>query len=151
SETYDVKADIALAVVKALEVTLRTPEQSEVVKRHTENPAAHQLYLRGRFHVTKFTAEGFKVGIEYLHQAIAADPNYALAYAGLAEAYHHISSFHVRPSETLPKVKAAAEKALALDENLAEAHALLAVVAANYARLPQDAEKEFKRALELAP
>jgi serine/threonine-protein kinase len=151
SETFDVKGDIALAVVKALEVTLRGPERTAVSKRHTENPKAHELYLRGRFYISKFTGEGFRIGVEYLNQAIAADPNYALAYAGLADAYHHVSSFHLRPAESLLQVKAAAEKALALDENLAEAHALLALVRANYDRLPQEAEAGFQRALELAP
>ena len=151
SETHDVKADIALAVVQALEVTLRGAERSEVARRHTENAEAHQLYLRGRFHVSKYTAEGITAGVEYLNQAIAADPNYALAYAGLAEAYHRNCSFHLRPAESLLRVKAAAQKALALDENLAEAHALLAVVAANYDRTPREAETGFKRALELAP
>ena len=151
SETCDVKGDIALAVVEALAVTLRGPERSAVSKRHTENSQAHELYLRGRFHISKFTVEGFRAGVEYLNQAIAADPNYALAYAGLADAYHHVSSFHLRPAESLLQVKAAAEKALALDENLAEAHALLALVRANYDRLPQKAETGFRRALELAP
>jgi len=151
SETFDVKGDIALAVVEALEVTLRAPERSAVSKRHTESPKAHELYLRARFHISKFTFEGFTTGVGYLNQAIAADPNYALAYAGLADAYHHVSSFHLRPAESLLHVKAAAEKALALDENLAEAHALLAVVRANYERKPEEAETGFQRALKLAP
>jgi TolB-like protein len=151
AEIFDVKGEIALALVQALEVTLRGPEQSAVRKRHTENPKAYQLYLQGRFHASKFTVEGFTTGIEYLNQAIAEDPEYALAYAGVAEAYHRASTFHLRPAESLVQVKATAEKALELDEDLAEAHALLAVVAANYNRLPQEAEKRFKRALELAP
>ena len=151
SETTDVPADVALAVVQALEVTLRCPERAAVSKRQTENSKAHELYLRGRLHVSEFTVEGFKTGVDYLNQAIAIDPNHALAYAGLADAYHHVSSFHLRPAESLPQVKAAAEKALALDQNLAEAHALLALVKANYDRRPQEAETGFKRALELAP
>ena len=151
SETLDVKADIALAVVKALEVTLRGAEQSAICKRHTENSQAHRLYLRGRFHAIRFTAEGFKTGVEYLNKAIAKDPSYALAYAGLAEAYYHASSVYLRPAESLIKVKAAAEKALELDQNLAEAHTLLALVAATYDRMPLAAEKGFRRALELAP
>jgi len=149
--TFDVQSEIALAVVTALEVTLRGPERSAICKRHTENPKAHQLYLRGRFHASRFTVEGFKTGVEYLKQAIAEDPNYALAYAGLADAYYHVSSIHLRPAQTLMQVKAAAEKALELDEYLAEAHTLLAVVLANYDRMPEEAEKGFKRALELAP
>jgi serine/threonine-protein kinase len=151
SEISGVKGEIALAVVKALEVTLRAPEQSAIAKRHTENTNAHELYLKGRFHACHFTAEEFRTGIEYLNQAIAEDPEYALAYAGLADAYHHASCVLLTPAESLVQVKAAAEKALALDENLAEAHALLAIVAANYDRMPEAAEKGFKRALELAP
>ena len=151
SETFDVKGDIALAVVKALEVTLRGAERSALCKRHTENSNAHQLYLNGRFHAIRFTADGFETGVQYLNEAIAADPQYALAYAGLADAYHHASYVHLRPAESLMQVKTAAEKALELDENLAEAHTLLAIVAANYDRLPQEAERGFRRALELAP
>ena len=151
SESSDVKGEIALAVVKALEVTLGGPEQSAVAKQHTENSSAHQLYLRGRFHANRFTAEGFRTAVEYLHKAIAEDPKYALAYAGLADAYYHVPNVHLTPSESLMQVKAAAEKALDLDENLVEAHTLLAVVAANYDRTPDEAEKRFKRALELAP
>ena len=149
--TFDLQGGIALAVVGALEVSLRGVERSAVGKRHTENAKAHQLYLRGRFHASKYTVEGFKTGVEFLNQAIAEDPNYALAYAGLADAYHQVSSYHLRPAESLRQVKAAAETALRLDENLAEAHALLAVVAAHYNRTPHEAEKRFKRALELAP
>jgi len=151
SEIFDMKAEIALALVEALSVTLRGPEQSAVSKRHTENPTAHQLYLKGRLHASKFTVDGFKTGIEYLNQAIAEDPEYALAYTAVAETYQRASTKYLRPAEALIQVKAAAEKALELDEELAEAHALLAVVAANYDRLPQEAEKGFKRALELAP
>lgn len=151
SEILDMKVEIALSLVEALEVTLRVPEQSAVSKRHTENANAHQLYLRGRFHASKFSVEGFETGIDYLNQAIAEDPEYALAYAGVAEAYHRASTKHLRPAEALVQVKAAAEKALALDEDLADAHALLAVVAASYDRLPREAERGFRRALELAP
>ena len=151
SETFDVNGDIALAVVTALEVNLPGPERSAVCKRYTENSKAHQLYLRGRFHVSTFTAEGFRIGVDYLNQAIAEDPNYALAYAGLANAHRHASTVHVKPAQSLMQVKAAAEKALALDEDLAEAHALLAVVTANYDRKPEEADRRFKRALELAP
>lgn len=151
SEVLDMKAEIALALVEALEVTLRAPEQSAVSKRHTENAKAHQLYLQGRFHASKFSLEGFQTAVAYFNQAIAEDPNYALAYAGVAEAYHRASTKHLRPAEALVQVKAAAEKALALDQDLAEGHALLAVVAANYDRQPQEAEKGFRRALELAP
>jgi TolB-like protein len=150
SETVDVKAEIALAVVQALEVPLRGAERAAVCKRHTENADAHQLYLQGLFHARRFTAEGFNAGVEYLNRAIAADPNYALAYAELANAYYH-ASFVLKPAESLVQTKAAAKKALELDGNLAEAHTLLAVVAANYDRMPHEAERGFRKALELAP
>ena len=148
---FDLQGGIALAVVAALEVTLRGVERSAISKRYTENAKAHQLYLRGRFHASRFTAEGFNAAVEYFNQAIAEDPKYALAYAGLADAHHQVSSVHLKPAQSLMQVKAAAETALKLDENLAEAHALLAVVAAHYDRMPDEAEKRFKRALELAP
>lgn len=149
-ETADVKGEIALAVVEALEVPLRAAERDAVCKRDTESAAAHQLYLQGLFHARRFTAEGLKAAVDYLSQAIAADPNFALAYAELGNAYYH-ASFVLSPAESLVQAKAAAEKALALDENLAEAHTLLAVVAAYYDRKPDEAEKAFHRALELAP
>jgi len=151
SKTFEVKSDIALAVIKALKVTLDDRERSALAAPYTKNSKAHQLYLRGRFHLGTLTGEGFSIGVDYLNQAIAADPNYALAYAGLAEAQRHVSTIHVRPAQSLMQVRAAAEKALALDDNLAEAQALLAVVTANYDRLPDEAERRFKRALQLAP
>ena len=151
SEILDVKGEIALALIDALELSLSQPEQWAVRKRHTDNPAAHRLYLQGRFHASKFTVEGFQTGIEYLKQAIVEDADYALAYAALADAYHFASRFQLRPADSMIQVKAAAEKALSLDDDLAEAHSLLAVVAANFDRLPLEAERGFTRALELAP
>lgn len=150
-DTLQVHSEIKRAVVTALEVKLGAHEPATLFRQHTENAKARELYLMGRFHASRFTAEGFRAGVEYLNQAVAEDPNYALAYAGLAEAYYHASSVHLRPAEAMVQVKAAAEKALELDKNLAEAHTLLAVVAANFDRMPQQAETGFKRALEIAP
>ena len=149
--TFDLQANIALAVVAALEVTLRGPERPAIAKRHTENAKAQQLYLRGRFHTGRLTPEAFRASVDYLHEAIAEDPNYALAYAALADVYYHACGVHLRPAESLAHVKAAAGKALQLDASLAEAHTLLGVVAANYDRMPEVAESRFKRGLELAP
>ena len=149
-ETVDVTSELALAVVEALKIPLRGEERAAVYKRHTENAEAHQLYLQGLFHARRFTAEGFETAVEYLQSAVAVDPNFALAYAELANAYYH-ASFVLRPAESLVQTKAAAEKALELDGNLAEAHTLLAVVAANYDHNAQEAELRFRRALELAP
>ena len=150
ARTFDVPGEIALSVAKSLEIPLSSQDQS-ISKIHTENPAAHQLYLKGRFYANRFTPDGLTAGVDFLCRAIAEDSNYALAYAGLAEAYYHLSFVHDRPAEVFEKLKAAAEKALELDENLAEAHALLAVVATNYERMPESATGRFNRALELSP
>ena len=151
SDTFSLISEIALAVVNALDLPLSEAEQFAISKRQTENSTAHQLYLRGRFHLSRITAERLRAGVEDLKNAIAEDPNYAFAYAGLAEAYYLGTGVHQPPSESLTLVKEAAEKALELDENLAEAEALLAIVAANYERKPQEAERRIQRALKLAP
>ena len=150
-DLLNVQNEITHALADALHVKLRDHEQATVLKQHTQNPKAHELYLQGRFHANRLTAEGFKRGVELLKQAIAEDPNYALAYAGLAETYYFASGVHVWPEEALLQVKAAGEKALSLDEDLAEAHMLVGMVAAYYDRKSEEAEVRFKRALELAP
>lgn len=149
--TFDVAGDIARSVVKTMEIPLSSQEQSYIWKRHTENAKAHQLYLKGRYYANRLTPDGLKAGVNYLNGAITEDPDYAIAYAGLAEAYYQWSFVHDRPAEAFEQVKAAAERALDSDENLAVAHALLAVVAANYERRSEVAESRFNRALELSP
>ena len=146
-----VQNEITPALIDALHVKLRDQEQAIVFKQHTQNAKAHELYLQGRFHATRLTGDGFSTGVELLKSAIAEDPGYALAYAGLAEAHYFASSVHLRPAEALIQVKTAGEKALALDEDLAEAHMLVGMVAAYYDRKSEEAEVRFKRALELAP
>lgn len=111
---------------------------------------AYQLYLRGRYSWNKTTREGMRRGIEYFQQAVDVDPGYALAYAGLADCYSVLSlvgTFSLR--DVLPKAKAAALKALEIDEMLAEGHTALAYVKLIYDWDWLGAEKEFKRALEL--
>lgn len=146
-----VQHEITAGLVGVLQVKLRGQEQATVFKKHTQNAKAHDLYLKGRFHASTLTSEGFRTGVELLNNAVAEDPGYALAYAGLAEAYYLASGVHLRPAEALIKLKDAAVKALALDEHLAEAHTLVAVVAAYYDRKHEEAELRFKSALELAP
>ena len=113
----------------------------------------YQLYLKGRYHASQSTAAGLKKSIEYFEQAIDKDPAYALAYAGLADSYSALGGgwMYLPPTDTLPKAKAAAEKALELDDTLAEAHAALgtAVFFADWDW--PSAEREFKRAIELNP
>ena len=150
-DLLNLQNEITRGLVDALQVKLHDQEQGAVFKQYTQNAKAHELYLQGRFHASSLTSEGFRAGVELLNNAIAEDPAYALAYAGLAEAYYFASSVHVRPAEALKQIKAASEKALALDEELAEAHALAAVVAAYYDRKLDEAELRFKRSVELAP
>jgi tetratricopeptide (TPR) repeat protein len=124
-----------------------------LAKLSATNPEAYQLYLKGRYHANQTTAAGLKKSIEYFQQAIDKDPSYALAYAGLADSYSGLGGdwLCLSPSDSFPKAKAAAMKALELDDTLAEAHAALA-----YAVFFADwdwpsAEREFKRAIELNP
>lgn len=113
---------------------------------------AYDLYLKGRYFLNKRNAPGFQQAIGYFQQAIAKDPRYALAYAGLADSYALTSSYNLDPRGNLPpKAHAAALRALQIDENLAEAHTALALIAENYDWDWQTAGKEFRRAIELNP
>jgi DNA-binding winged helix-turn-helix (wHTH) protein/tetratricopeptide (TPR) repeat protein len=126
-------------------------ERKRLTKHYTNNIAAHQLYITGRYFRDKWTRDATWKAVESFQQAIALDPNYALAYAGLADCYMIIGNFWGPEREMFPKAKAAAAKALALDESLSEAHTSLAVVAHLYDWDWAGSEKEFKRALELDP
>ncbi len=125
--------------------------KKRLIKRHTDNTEAYQLYLRGRYHTSKATREGLQKGIDYFHQAIQVDPAYALAYSGLAEAFYGLSGAHEPPKEAMPKARAAALKALEIDDTLAEAHASLALVKVFYDWDWTGAETEYRRAIELNP
>ena len=128
ADIHSVQQEIATAVSGNLRVQLTSEEQTRLNKPSTTNPEAYQLYLKGRYHANQATAAGLKKGIEYFQQAIEKDPGYGLAYAGLADSYSALGGGwqYLPPSDTLPKAKAAAMKALELDDTLAEAHAALA-------------------------
>ncbi|HEX3155349.1 MAG TPA: tetratricopeptide repeat protein [Candidatus Angelobacter sp.] len=120
--------------------------------RSTASYEAYDLYLKGRYFWNKRTRAGFLQAASYFQQAIAKDPKYASAYAGLADTFGLMSTWYAVPQqEFMPKAKAAALNALALDDSLAEAHASLALVAENYDYDWQTAEKEFRRAIQLNP
>ena len=136
----------------SLGISLGNVRQHAIAARPTENAEAHQLYLKGRFFWNKRTANDLKKSIEYFEQAIAADPNYALAYAGIADAYVWLPGYTAgTPQDCYPKAKAAATKALQLDDTLAEAHTTLALAIWYYDFDFSKADREFKRAIELNP
>ncbi len=144
--------EIAQAVANNLRVKLTNSEQKQLGKNYTANVEAYQLYLRGRFQVLKSTLPEINKGIAYYQQAIDLDPNYALAYAGLAEAYRvAVLSADRPPNEFFPKAKAAAQKAVELDDTLPEAHRNLGAVLFFYNWDWKEAENQYQRALELDP
>ena len=149
---FTVEDSISERVARALTLKLTERERRQLRKRYTENTEAYQAYLKGCYFLSKRTEEGFSKSIEYFEQAIGIDPGYALAYAGLADYYQLLTSFNLlAPKEAVSKVKGAALKALELDDTLAEAHTSLAHLKAFHEWDWSDAEREFKRAIELSP
>ncbi|MGA9770213.1 MAG: protein kinase [Blastocatellia bacterium] len=151
SDLLAVQEEIARQVSERLQLRLTGEDKKRVGKRFTEDPEAYQLYLRGRFYWSKRTEEGLNRGVEYFKQAIEKDPGYALAYAGMADCYAIMVELEgSSPTEIRPKVKAAAQKALELDDSLAEAHTSLAA-AYEYEWDWPKAEEQYRRAIEMNP
>src|SRR5262249_39011151 len=145
-------SEIAKTIADTLQAKLSGSEQHAIAARPTENAEAHQLYLKGRFFWNKRTGDDLKKAIDYFNQAIAADPKYALAYAGLADAYVLQPGFGAgSPRECYPKATAAAKTALELDDTLAEAHTSRAAVFLNYEFDFPHSLAEFQRAIQLNP
>ncbi|MEJ2720138.1 MAG: protein kinase [bacterium] len=160
SEKYDrelddifaVQDEISLAIVDKLKVRLLGEERSALVKRHTVDQEAHNLYLKGRYFWNRRLEGGMKKAMEHFQQAIEKDPDYALAHVGIADVYNVAGFFgFLSPAEAFPRAKAAAEKALAVDTTMGEAHASLAWVATCYDWDWPSAEKLYARAIELNP
>ena len=151
SDVLSIKQAVAREVTEKLRLRLSGEEQQKLAKRDTTNAESFQFYLRGRYYWNKRTAEGLKEAINQFQQAIERDPNYALGYVGLADSYLTLEQYAGLPSsETLPKARAAADRALQLDDSLSEAHTSSASI---YQRLWRwaEAEEEFKRAISLNP
>ncbi len=155
SDLLTVQREIAKEISSSLRLKLSAPEESRITKRYTDNPEAYQLYLKGRFYWNKRTEEGVRKALDYFQQAIDKDPTYALAYTGIADCYSletlHIDVGSLSPNDAGPKAKAAAMKALQLDDSLAEGHTSLAFVKLIFDWDWTGAEAEFKRAIELNP
>jgi TolB-like protein/DNA-binding winged helix-turn-helix (wHTH) protein/Tfp pilus assembly protein PilF len=158
SEQYDrkisdlpaVQQEVVRDVSDKLKLRFSGESTSKLRKRATESWEAYDLYLRGRYQWNKFSDASLQQAIVYFQQAIDKDPNFALAYAGLADAYHELS-YSRPPREVMPKARAAAMKALELDDSVAEAHAALGWVKWQYDWDWTGAEKEFQRSIELSP
>ncbi|HVS81998.1 MAG TPA: protein kinase, partial [Pyrinomonadaceae bacterium] len=145
-------SEIARDVSSKLRLTLSGPDEQKLAKNYTANTEAYQLYLKGRYHVFKITPPEVQKGISYFQQAIEIDPSYALAYVGLSGAYRSFSlSFDMPSTEGTSKAKDAAQKAVEIDDTLAEAHAALGFAIFWYDWDFNAAEAQLKRALELNP
>ncbi len=154
SDVFEVQEEIAREISEKLLLKLSGKEKQRLSKRHTNNPEAYQLYLKGRYFWNRRSEDGIKRSIEYFNQAIALDPSYALAYAGLADSYALLGCGHegrVPPKDVYPRARAAAMRALEIDDTLAEAHTSLGFVKKDYEWEFAGAEREFKRAIELNP
>src|SRR5690349_15133494 len=151
SGLVSLQSEVARDISNRLKSRLSSAEEAKVAKSYTTDPKAFELYLKGRYLSRQFTLEGFTKGVAAFNQAIAIDPNYALAYAGLSDAYFYASTIHLPPTEALPKVGEYAQKALAIDDSLAAAHHSVANYKANYERDNPGAKREFERAVELDP
>ena len=150
-DIFAVQDAISEQISTSLRLKLSSDDKSRLVKRHTEDREAYQLYLKGRFYWNQRTGEALKTALGYFQQAIDRDPNYAAAYAGLADCYGLFPYYTVLPAiEAIPKAKSAALKALQIDEQLAEAHTSLAS-AYQIEWEWELSDKSFRRAIELNP
>jgi len=154
SEVLQTQRDIAREIVEKLKLRVSGDEKA-LAKNYTESNEAYQLYMKGRFYWNMRTPQGLHKSVEFFEQAIQRDSTFALAYAGLADAYALLggpeAGGDMPPAITLPKAKAAALKAIQIDESLAEPHVSFAHVSYFYDRDWATAEREFKRAIELNP
>jgi TolB-like protein/DNA-binding winged helix-turn-helix (wHTH) protein/Flp pilus assembly protein TadD len=150
-DVLTLQANLAQDIASEIQLKL-TSEQRANLSARSVDPEAHELYLKGRYFWNKRDAAGFTKAIDYFQQAIARDPTYAAAYAGLADSYALSGGFNLNPvEEAMPKAKAAAEKALELDGNLSEAHASLGLIAPFSNWNWSDAQRHYQRAIELNP
>jgi DNA-binding winged helix-turn-helix (wHTH) protein/TolB-like protein/Tfp pilus assembly protein PilF len=152
SDIFAVQDSISERVAEALALKLTGEERRLLTKHDTENTAAYQLYLEGRYFWNKRTEEGFKKALDHFNQTIDADPNYALAYVGLADAYTMLADYDWLPAtDAGSKARVAVTRALEIDDTLAEAHASLADIKRFYDWDFAGAEREYQRAIELNP
>jgi len=151
TDVFSIESEIARTIAEKLQAKLTGPEENAVSVKPTGNPEAHQLYLQGRYFWNRRTGENLKKALGYFQQATEKDPGYALAYTGIADSCALIPVYGAGPPQDYyPRAKAAAERAVALDDMLGEAHASVANVLFRYLKLGESA-KEFERSIELNP
>jgi eukaryotic-like serine/threonine-protein kinase len=152
ADLLSIQREMTSEITERLQLKLSGEGAQKLTRKYTDNPEAYQLYLKGRFYWNKRTAGGLKQAVGFYQQAIEKDPNYALAYSGLAETYALFSTHDVASAkDSMPQAKAAALRALALDDSLAEAHAALGWYLNYYEWDRTGAEKALRRAIELNP
>jgi serine/threonine-protein kinase len=151
SELSSIPGDVAIAVSRQLRMRLTGEEQQRLARDYTRSPGAYDLYLKGRFFWNKRTMGDYAKAMDYFTAAVNQDPTFALAYAGLADVYLMFRGYGIRSAaDTYPRAKAAAERALAIDDSLAEAHTTLGKIASDTYQWAE-AESELGRALTLNP
>jgi TolB-like protein/predicted Zn-dependent protease len=152
TDILDIRSDISRRVVEALKVQLGVSETERLVKKPTETTEAYDSYLLGRYELNKFTESGFNSAVQHFKRALERDPSFALANAGLSDAYSMLGYWnYLPPKEAFPEAKRAAARALELDPKLAEAHSALGFVQYEYEWRFNEAEREFKEAVRLNP
>ena len=152
TDIFAVESDIAKTIADTLQAKLTGSEKMAITTKPTANPEAYELYLKGKFFWNKRTAADLRKSIEYFYEAIAKDPNYALAYAGLAQAWKLLPAFNGgSPQDCFPQAESAAKRALAIDDTLSDAHAALASLKGLNGFDYPGAIAEYERALQLNP
>ncbi len=151
ADLVSLQSEIARDVSNKLLARLSVLDKGNLTKSYTTDPEAYRAYLKGRYFINKHTEGGYKKGLEHFQRAIAIDPNYALAYVGIADAYISASDWYLSVNDSLPEAKAAALKALEMDDSLAEAHATMMYVNLFYDWNWAGVEREYRRTVELDP
>jgi serine/threonine protein kinase/Tfp pilus assembly protein PilF len=152
SDVLAVQRELSEEITSQLRTRLTVEERKRLTRRNADSNEAYQFYLKGHYFISRYNNdEAIKRGIGLLNQAIEQDPSYALAYAGIADAYYNLSNLYLPPKEAMPRAREAARRALELDDSLAEAHASLGLVKAWYEWDFKGGEREFRRAIDLEP
>ena len=151
ADVLSVQQEMAQEISNKLRMKLSGEEKRLLARRKADSSEAFQFYLKGRYYRNKYAEEAIRKSIGYFNQAIEIDPAYALAYAGLADAYYGLSNLYMAPREAMPRAREAARRALALDDSLAQAHTELALVLVWYDWNFKEGEREFRRAIALNP